>query len=110
MKPDAFSGSDCRKMSVAHIELIFEHLQANQTRKSTQKNYHCIWKLFNKFLLQLDNIPISWEQRISLFGVYLVERGSQSSTLRSYVAAIKSILCTDKIKLDADKIMLGTIA
>ena len=111
LAPEQASSSNFDKMSsVVHIELIFEQLKANQHWKLTQKNYHYIWRSFNKFLIKLDTIPISWEQRILLFGVHLVDQGYQSTTLQSYVSAIKNILTTDGIELDHDKIMLGTLA
>ena len=38
---------------------------------------------------------LSWEDKTALFGAYLVDRGVQSSTLRSYFSAIKFILRQD---------------
>ena len=111
MKPDSLSttSSDYKRMSLEHIQMIFERLKNSKNRKSTQKNYHCIWKILNKFLIQLDDIPVIWEQHICMFGTYLVNRGSQSATLRSYVSAIKNILRNEGIKIEDEKIMLGTL-
>ena len=97
------------KISTEQLRLIMERLKANQNRKSTQANYLGIWRVFNKFLLKLEEVPLSWNDRISSFGAYLVDKGYQSSTLRSYVSAIKNILNTDGIELEDDKIMLGTL-
>ena len=78
------------------MESILERLQANQTRRSTAKNYLSIWRHFNQFLIHLDNITgMSWEQRTVLFGTYLVEQGAQSQTIKSYFSAIKHVLKTD---------------
>ena len=106
----AASTSSCtEKISTQRFNLILERLKANQNRKSTQKNYHTIWRQFGKFLIKLDEIPLSWEQRLCLYGTYLVERGAQSSTLRSYMSALKHILKTDGFKIQEDKIMLGML-
>ena len=91
------------------MNVIMERLKAIQNRKSTQMNYLGVWRTFNKFLLLLEEVPLSWNDRISMFGAYLVDKGYQSSTLRSYILAIKHILRTDGIKLDDNRIMLGTL-
>ena len=100
--------SDSSKLSCSNIESILERLQAN--RKSTSLNYLSIWRQFNKFLLQLDRMPESWEQRVALFCAYLVEfKKVQSSTLRSYVSAIKSTLKCDKYKWRDDSVWLNAL-
>ena len=50
-----------------------------------------------------------WEERAVLFGTYLVDKGAQSSTIKSYFSAIKHILITDGYAWDNNKVMLGTI-
>ena len=96
-------------MSTERIQFIFERLKANQNQKSTQKNYHCIWKKFTEFLINLDEIPMTWEQRLCLFGTFMVDKGAQSSTIRSYMSALMFILRTDDITIDDEKIRLGVI-
>ena len=96
-------------ITTEHFNLILERLKANQNRKSTQHNYHRIWRQFGHFLLKLDTIPLSWDQRLCLYGTYLVEQGAQSSTLRSYMSALKKILRIDSIKVNDDKVMLGIL-
>ena len=60
-------------------------------------------------MVRLDIRPESWEERMALFAAYLVEEGIQSSTLKSYISAIKSILRLEKIKWNDQKIELHTI-
>ena len=103
------SSTETEKISTERMNLIFERLKSQQNRKSTQRNYHCIWKKFISFTLNLDEIPMSWEERLCLFGTHMVEKGSQSTTIRSYMSALKFILRTDDIELNEEKIRLGII-
>ena len=71
---------------------IMESLKSKKLRKTMANNYLSIWRSFNKFLIKLDVLPTKWEQRVVLYCTYLIEGGSQSQTIKSYVLAIKSIL------------------
>ena len=78
-------------------------------QKATRKNYHGIWRRFNEFVIRLDNIPKKWEDKLNLYCAYLVEEKKvQSSTLRSYVSAIKQTLILDKYKWDEEAFLLST--
>ena len=68
-----------------------------------------MWRKFNNFLICLDKKPPSWEERASLFGASLVDQGIQSSTLRSYMSAIKGILIDDGFQWDNTKLLLSTL-
>ena len=91
------------------MERILEMLKANQNRESTKHNYQSIWRQLNHFLVKLDHVPKDWEDRTSLFCTYLISRGIQSSTIRSYVSAIKNIIKTDNVPWDDSKILLSSI-
>ena len=69
-----------------------ENLRDKGLRKSTRNNYYRIWRIFNKFLIKLDAMPKEWEQRTALFCTHLILQGTQSSTIKSYISAIKAIL------------------
>ena len=84
-------------------------LKASQNRKSTQNNYLGIWRNFNNFLIKLDFMPRSWEDRTSLFLTYLVDNGLQSSTLKSYASAIKKVLILDDYEWNYSKVLLGAL-
>ena len=60
--------------------------------------------------MRLDYKPSSWEQRISLYAAYLVDKGTQLSTLKSYFSAIKKILWDDGFELNTDTVLLNTLA
>ena len=110
-KSTVSSSSADSSISMKDMELILEHLKSQCNRSSTNRNYYSIWKKFNMFVLKLDIKPKTWEQRVSLYGAYLVNQGIQSSTLKSYISAIKCILCTDdhKHKWDDSSILLHTL-
>ena len=55
---------------------------------------------FNKFVISLDSKPKLWEDRTTLFIGYLVDKGMQSSTVKSYVSAIKKTFVLDGYKRD----------
>ena len=103
-------GSSTDSISARDMELILEKLKSQTTRNSTAANYHTIWKGFNKFILQLDSKPKTWEQRLCLYGTFLVESGIQSSTLRSYFSAIKKTLTLDGYKFNEDLVLLSSIS
>ena len=101
--------STSSRISTDHITGILERLKNNQNRLSTRNNYYGIWKNFNQFIVRLDKIPRSWEDRFSLFGAHLVDGGAQSSTIRSYASAVKAVLVRDGYPWDDQKVQLSTI-
>ena len=86
-----------------------EQFKNKQHRDTTAKNYYGIWKNFNRFLIRLDDRPKDWEDRVSAYAAYLIERGIQSSTLRSYVSAIKNTLFLDGYEWSDDKLQLSVL-
>ena len=102
--------STSSKISTQNLRLILDKLKANQNRNSTSKNYYSIWKHLNKFLSRIDYIPEFWEDRVALFIAYLVNyRKVQSATVRSYISAIKTVLCTDGYPWSDDKIWFNAL-
>ena len=93
------------------MHLLFEKFKGQQTRASTRETYHKAWRVFNQFLLRLDQSQkdVSWEERVVLFGSHMVNQGIQSSTIKSYFCAIKHILRTDGYSWDDNKAMLSSI-
>ena len=101
--------SSVSTISSRRLELIMERLKCHQNQQSTTKNYQVIWRNFNKFLMQLDSKPKLWEERDSLYLALLVDEGAQSSMIRLYKSAIKTILVTDGYMWDDGKVALNTI-
>ena len=80
-----------------------------QNRESTYKNYRCIWRQFNKFIISLDVMPKLWEDRTTLFIGYLIDKDFQSSTIKSYVSAIERTLVDDKYQWNDSKVLLTSL-
>ena len=68
-----------------------------------------IWRQFNKFVINLDNKPKCWEDRIQLFIGYKIDQGMQSSTVKTYISAIKKTLIDDGYHRDDQKVILGSL-
>ena len=56
-------------------------------------------------MISLDRKPKLWEDRSTLFIPYLVDKGTQSNTVKSYVSAIKKTLIIHSYDWD-DKLVL----
>ena len=108
---DSLSSSDgnSSRISTHSVENILDKLINQQNRASTAKNYFSVWRQFNKFLIKLDVMPKLWEDRTSLFMAYLIDKGMQSSTIKSYVSAIKRTLINDKYKWKDELILLTSL-
>ena len=92
------------------MQHLLESLKNSKYQESTRKVYHQIWNSFNKFIIRLDSLPRTWEERTSLYCTYLVfEKKLQSSTIKTYVSAIKAVLTDDDYDWCDDKVLLNTI-
>ena len=74
------------------VRSIVEKLKWEQHRSSTQKAYYSAWKSFNKFYVRLDTHPKNWEDCLTLFVAYMINDGKKSTTIKSYISAIKAVL------------------
>ena len=102
---DSMSTVSSNKISTDWLIEMRQNLVCRKNKPSTRQNYHGIWNAFNKFLLKLDWIPDTWEEKTSIYCTYLVEvKGVQSSTLKSYLSAIKTTLKADGYKWNEDLI------
>ena len=89
--------------------LLLEKLKGAKYRQATKLNYLTIWRNFNDFVIRLDKKPTAWEDRTSLFLVYLIDKGAKSATIKSYKSAIKSVLIDDGYCWDDNKILLNSL-
>ena len=104
------TSSQSSKISTSYLEGLLDQLKSSHNRKSTRTYYHNVWTNFNKFIIRLDRMPKSWEQRTSLYCAYLIcEKQLQSSTVKSYVSAIKDVLQTDGYKWNDGAVLLNTL-
>ena len=106
---DTTSSLNTSKILTMAMQTILERLRLQRNRSSTRENYYTIWKIFNKFIIQLDNLPNLWEDRVYLFLAHMVNTGKKSTTLRCYLSAIKSILMDGDFELQEDQIRLRVI-
>ena len=88
---------------------ILNQLENQKNKNSTKKVYLNIWRQFNKFVIKLDPLPKTWEERITLYVAFMVESGMQSSSIKTYLSAIKSMLAEDEYILDSTKLKLTSL-
>ena len=85
-------------------------MKCQQHQNSTCKTYHSIWQKFNKFIVRLDRIPPTWESRLAIYCTYLIcEQELQSSTIKTYISAIKDVLKTDGYQWNGDAVLLNVL-
>ena len=101
--------SESSKLSTSDIQHIVDNLKMGRHRLSTRKSYRNVWKNFNEFFIRLDSKPNSWEERIILFIGFLIEKNKQSSTIKSYVSAIRAVLQDDGVVLDENKFLITSL-
>ena len=97
------SSLDSSCISTASLQIAIDKFSRDQNWDSTKRNYFTIWRLFNKFCVRLDEKPLNWEDRIILFTGHLVESGKKSSTVKSYISAIRAVLRDINISISEDK-------
>ena len=112
MNSDSVSSksSQSSKISLEYVSNVLERLKNKQTRDTTASNYLSIWRHLNKFIISLDTRRnLTWEDKTALFGAHLVDKGVQSSTLKSYFSAIKFILKQDGYEWNDNKMLLSSL-
>lgn len=86
------------------VEFIKQQAAGNRTVKDqTDAKYYADWLTFNRFLLRLNNIPPSWEERTYVYLNYLEQTIHQSATLKVYKTAIKYELKNLGYEFDEEK-------
>ena len=108
-RKDVDTSSGSSKISAHHMQSILNNLKQNANSSNTKRTYHSIWRNFNNFVIRLAYKPRYWEDRVSLFLAYMVEKGAQSSTIKSYTSAIKAVLVDDGYQWDNQRILLTTL-
>ena len=72
-------------------------------------NYYSVWKSFNKFFVRLDVRPEQWEDRLTLFVGYLIQTKKKSTTIKSYISAIRAVLSDIGVELNENKNLLSSL-
>ena len=86
-----------------------DKLKGEQNRSSTRRNYYCVWKSFNNFIISFDRKPRFWEDKLTLFVGFLIHNGKKSSTVRSYVSAVKAVLLDIDIELNYNQFLIRSL-
>ena len=66
-------------------------------------------RISNEFVIRLDRKPPTWEERMVLYVGYLITQNKKSTTIRSYISAIRSVLRDDDVSLNEDKYLLTSL-
>ena len=106
---ETFSSFGESSISTSMVKSIVEKLQMQKNRTSTQRNYYKTWTKFNEFFIKLDVKPETWEERIVLFVGYLIDLQRKSSTIKSYVSAIKAVLWDNGQPIDENVSLLKAL-
>ena len=69
-----------------------------------------IWRKFNDFIISLDRKPKLWEDKTTLFIGKLIDNRAQSSTVKSYVSAIKKTLVIDGYDWNDKLVLVRSLA
>ena len=109
MDKSSVAESSDTSISTASLNMIIDKLKNDQHRNTTKKSYYNIWKGFNQFFVRLDEKPNSWEDRLILFVGHLIQKSRKSTTIRSYVSAIRAVLAADGITLNENKFLLSSL-
>ena len=107
-KKDADTSSTS-SISTRDITNIIEKLKRDRVRDTTKRNYYCVWKNFNEFFIKLDNKPSSWEDRLTLYVGFLVQQNKKSTTVRSYISAVKAVLADDGVMLSENRYLISSL-
>ena len=86
-----------------------ETLRHQQHRDTTKRNYYTVWRIFSNFFVRLDRKLVKWEDCLTLFVVHLINTRKQSSTVKSYISVIKSVLRDCNIKLQEDQYLITSL-
>ena len=109
VSPRTNSTSTSSSISVGDVQNFIDRMRNERHRESTKKGYYNIWKNFNLFCIKLDYIPENWEERVILYAGYLIQQDKKSSTVRSYVSAIRAVLMSIDVELNENKFLLSSL-
>ena len=96
-------------MPTEYFKQALENIKTFKYVPVTRKMYHRAWVSFNKFVISLDRIPPTWEEKLALFLACLVQERRPPGTIKSYKSAIKAVLCDNGLELDDNQLQLAAV-
>ena len=106
---EARSSTDSSELSTLYFERLLDTLRTKRYKGTTERNYHQIWTQYNAFLIKLDRMPETWEDRLIIYITSLVRIGRASQTISSYISAIKAVLKKERIIIKDDTYTLAAL-
>ena len=103
------NSSNSSKVSSEYFKQAIEVIKLGNYAPVTKVTYHCVWVSFNKFIISLDHIPPTWEEKLALFLACLIEERRPPSTIRCYKSAVKSVLRDNGVPLDDHQLQLAAV-
>ena len=92
-----------------YFECLLDTLRTKRYKGTTERNYHQNWTPFNNFLIKLDRMPETWEDRLIIYITSLVQVGHGSQTISSYISAIKAVLNKKRIIIKDNTYTLASL-
>ena len=103
------STSSNSSLSTRAIKQIVERLKFERFSYTTRQTYYRVWKLFNKFFVRLERKPNNWEDRLVLFTGFLIDNELKSTSVRSYLSAIRAVLTENDIVINENRFLLNSM-
>ena len=96
-------------LSAEYLTKLVERLRREKHKSTTRRTYHEAWVNFNDFLIRLDKWPDAWDDRLVLYVAEIMDSMRPSSTIASYVSAVKSVLRDDGVDLGDNSVLLASV-
>lgn len=98
---DGSSSSGAVHLSAEYFKRIEMELTATGGNKSsTERTYRSAYLEFTRFNLSLDHMPELLDDQLAIFVASRVEKGDYSTTVKSYLSGISSMLKKDGISIN----------
>ena len=103
------SSSDGTKLSLDYLTHIAKKFKTQNRQPSTKHTYKQAWYNFNDFLICMDKMPDSWNDRICLFVPQLIVEKHPPPIIQSYVSAVKAILREEGVEIEDNSVALAAL-
>ena len=84
-------------------------MKQQKRHKSTKRGYRQAWMNLNVFLICMDRIPDSWDDRVCLFVKQLIVERYPPQTIQSYATAVKAMLKDEGVAIEDNSVVLAAL-